>query len=326
MGDDAFLSSLKVEPQALMGFSKDSIEAFQNAIKPAMDSFGKLGLRVGGSGMPGAAYLANWNGVVVHRNSSHMMKLGEGAEALATASAAIAVIYQNSDLTASDEMAAVQDTFYPAAGTPTLEQSRAEAEQQAQQQQDAIDDEILAEASQTSLDNNGSSAAPVTSNDNVCVPADPMTTEGAQALVESQADYAGGFTPYNTYSAPTDTPMDLRDDVTGGDNIPVPVTPYYGYGYPGYYGTGYPSSSYSTSYGGSYYSASPSSSGYPTSTPTAAPPQPAPSAPTTAPSSSGSTSSAPPTSAPSSSAPQDDEEAAPTTSPSTPTPTPTPAA
>lgn len=243
------IPGIKVETKALYEFAKNLSTGVPQDLKGAQDAFQKLPMKVGGSGLPSAVVMANWSNSVLFSLSVHMQKLGLGTGALGEASMAIGTIYQNSDVSASDEMNAVNSTFNPKPGDKTFSDRVTEQQQQAEDRAADQQQAITAQATQTSL--GPASTAPGSANSSTQSSVDPETNQclagndssSAQQLVQDHIDEYGGDESKGYY-APNDTPEQYRseDSPHHVPNMrPVPVTPtYYSTPYGAYQTPSYP--------------------------------------------------------------------------------------
>lgn len=222
--DAPFFSKLDVETQALFHFAEDLTTAFMTSFKPSLEGLKDLGLHVGGSAIPGAAKLANWNATVTHTTGVHTGKLGESQAALSTGAVSVGTIYQNADNNAAVQMNTVNDTFNPKAGTPSLESDRNAPPPPNDKDKDriqAIDNDLVIQAQNTSLGENGQAATSPAAPSNVCVAPgyDPQSASAAvnEHITQSQNNYpvySGG------YQAPANTPTQFAGKFPGAPTAP----------------------------------------------------------------------------------------------------------
>ena len=213
---------LKVEPAALMDFSTGVVADSSAHVKTVTDNLGKLGMKVGLSGLPSGAALGTWNGSMLTATMKFVQDINQGIQAVTTGAVSAAAIYQASDGDAQSQMDAVNSAFAPTANDPSLSSQRQEAQEQAEARGEQTQQEIIDQAGTTSITASGATSTPPTAPpSNVCRPSDPNTAEGAQQLVNAhqsddrQDQEDGGHSEYDEYEAPEGTP----------EGAPVPGAP-----------------------------------------------------------------------------------------------------
>lgn len=220
------IPGLKVETEALMTFSGGVAQDFGEKIKPAVDAFKDLPMKVGLSGLPSAATLGNWTISLLGATSNFFTDLGEASEAVTTGAMSVAAIYQSDDGTASEQMEQINAVFAPGANEPSLGKDRAKAEQEAREKVEKTDAEIAEQARKTTLEK-GATPTAATSPAG-CAPPDPTTARGAQQLVDQhrQDDRAdkdrGRHSEMDEYDVPAGTPAGLN---VPGVKEPTPPQP-----------------------------------------------------------------------------------------------------
>ena len=136
--------SIEVDLSALEEFAGKVHEAVTTGLRPAQDASADLMMTTGKSGIPGAATLFNWNSRVFYMTTVHNGRMASGGAALGLAANSVIAAYSDSDGSATAQMGAVQDAFYPRSDAYSLddvlaEDAAAAAEREAAQQQ-AIED------------------------------------------------------------------------------------------------------------------------------------------------------------------------------------------
>lgn len=223
--------SIEVDLSGLEEFAGKVHEAVTTGLRPAQDASADLMMTTGKSGIPGAATLFNWNSRVFYMTTVHNGRMASGGAALGLAASSVAAAYSDSDGSATAQMGAVQDAFYPRSDAYSLddvlaEDAAAAAEREAAQQQ-AIQDA----AAEVEFVHDGS-----TGTDSAFVGPPPAGSaqEASNAIAANahltELGLAGG------YEAPAQTPQELLGTVPGSTD-PNPeycpsdeFTPQFDYG------------------------------------------------------------------------------------------------
>ncbi|WP_153506561.1 hypothetical protein [Cumulibacter manganitolerans] len=217
---------IKVETKALLDFSTGTVDDFAPHLTTLTHELGKLGMKVGLSGLPSGATLGTWNASMLTATGAFLNDVSYGLQAVSTGAASAAAIYQSSDSDSASQMRAVDAAFTPTAGDTTLGRQRAQAERDARRRGAQTEHDILDEATRTSIAGSSTPTPPTAPPANMCVAANPYTAAGAQDLVRAhQGDdqhdaQNGGHSEYDEYQAPIGTPVGAS--VPGAPQAPSP--------------------------------------------------------------------------------------------------------
>ena len=230
------IPGIKLDTKALYEFAQELGVDLPKDLTGARDGINKLPMKVGGSGLPAAVTMGNWNGMMLFSLGTHMGKIGTGIGALSEAATAIGTIYQNSDCDAQAQMDAVTSTLTPKPGDKTFQDRLAQDAQDAETRAIQQRQDIQEEATRTAIASNRADtpSASSTNADGAQVCVDGDTQSEAQRLVKDHIDAYGGdegsvtATPTPT-PGPSPTPYPTS---TAGPYGTASATPTYRYSSP----------------------------------------------------------------------------------------------